>query len=85
MAKKEKMKKDEVLENGLTYGDIHVEWMGMDGLLVALYLTLATIYGWGVINRVDWIVGIMAPVNCIIITWGVFFRYCKEVYGFMKK
>lgn len=85
MADKEKKgKKDEVLENGLTYGDVHVEWMGWDGLLVGLYLCLSCFYGYGVINRVDWIVGIMVPVICLSITWGVFFRYCNEVYHFIK-
>lgn len=80
-----KENRDELDENGLTYGDVHVEWMGWDGLLVALYVTLSCIYGFGVINRVDWIVGILAPLNCLIITWSVFFRYCTEVLHFMKK
>lgn len=80
-----KQNREEVDENGLTYGDIHVEWNGWDGILVGLYVTLSCIYGFGVINRIDWIVGIMAPLTCLIITWSVFFRYCTEVLHFMKR
>ncbi len=62
-----------------------VQWLGMDGLLCLLYAVLGIIYSWGIINRVDFVVGIMAPVTAIIITVSVFLRYCFEVGSFMKK
>jgi len=62
-----------------------VEWLGMDGLLVLLYVVLAIVYSVGIIKRIDFIVGIMAPATAVIITASVFLRYCFEVFGFMKK
>lgn len=62
-----------------------VEWLGIDGALVLLYFILAGVYTYGIIGRVDFIVGIMAPVIACGITVLVFLRYCVEVVGFMKK
>ena len=38
-----------------------VEWFGVDGALVLLFIVLACIYGYGMLNGVDVIIGIMAP------------------------
>ena len=62
-----------------------VQWLGMDGLLCLLYAILGIIYSWGIITRVDFVVGIMAPATAVIITISVFLRYCFEVGSFMKK
>lgn len=62
--------------------DLKVEWIGVDGALVLLYIVLACIYGYGMINNVDFIVGIMAPGVAIVITIGVFLKYCTEVFSF---
>lgn len=72
-------------ETDLTPEVEKVEWMGMDGLLVLLYAVLAVIYSVGIVCRIDFVVGIMAPATAIIITVSVFLRYCFEVFGFMKK
>lgn len=61
-----------------------VEWLGIDGALVLLYFILAGVYTYGIIGRVDFIVGIMAPVIACGITILVFLRYCFEVVGFMR-
>ena len=62
-----------------------VQWFGMDGLLCLLYAVLGCIYSYGIINRIDWIVGIMAPGTAVLITVSVFLRYCFEVGSFTKK
>ena len=65
--------------------DIDVIWFGLDGLLILLYVVLGSIYTYGIVYRVDWIIGIFAPAVCIIICWSVFARYCVEVVRFMKQ
>lgn len=63
-------------------GNLKVEWLGIDGALVLLYIVLAIIYGYGMLNSVDFIVGIFAPGVAIVITVGVFLKYCTEVFSF---
>ena len=65
--------------------DIKVEWIGVDGALVLLYILLACFYGYGMINRVDVIIGYIAPGVAITITTGVFLKYCTEVFAFATK
>ncbi len=62
--------------------ELKVEWLGVDGALVLLYIVLACIYGYGLLNSVDFIIGIMAPGIAILITVGVFLKYCTEVVSF---
>lgn len=62
--------------------NLKVEWLGIDGALVLLYIVLAAIYGYGMLNSVDFIVGIFAPGVAIVITVGVFIKYCTEVFSF---
>lgn len=64
--------------------ELKVEWIGIDGALVLLYIVLAAIYSYGIINRIDFIVGIMAPGVAISITTGAFIKYCTEVASFSK-
>ena len=60
--------------------ELKVEWLGVDGALVLLYIVLACIYGYGMLNSVDFIIGIMAPGIAILITVGVFLKYCCLLY-----
>ncbi len=62
--------------------ELKVAWLGIDGALILLYIVLAIIYGYGIINKVDFIVGIMAPGVAIVITVGVFIKYCAEILAF---
>lgn len=62
--------------------DLKVEWIGVDGALVLLYIVLACVYGYGLIHNVDFIIGIMAPGIAVVITVGVFLKYCTEVLSF---
>ena len=62
--------------------ELKVEWLGVDGALVLLYIVLACIYGYGMLNSVDFIIGIMAPGIAFLITVGVFLKYCTEVVSF---
>lgn len=64
---------------------VKVEWLGMDGALCLLYAVLAITVCWGIINRVDWPVGILAPAAACIMTTGIFLRYLTEVFSFSKK
>lgn len=62
--------------------DLKVAWLGIDGALVLLFIVLASLYGYGILNRIDFIVGIIAPGVAITITVGVFLKYTTEVVGF---
>jgi len=65
--------------------DIQVEWIGLDGALILLYILLACLYGYGMLNRVDFIIGYLAPGVAIFITSAVFLKYCTEVFSFATK
>ncbi len=62
--------------------ELKVEWLGPDGALVLLFIVLACIYGYGMLNSVDFIIGVLAPGIAIVITVGVFIKYCTEVFSF---
>lgn len=62
--------------------ELKVEWLGIDGALVFLFIFLSALYGYGIINRVDFIIGIIAPGIAIAMTVGVFIKYCTEVFAF---
>lgn len=62
--------------------ELKVAWLGIDGALILLYVVLAIVYGYGIINKIDFIVGIMAPGVAIVITVGVFIQYCAEIFAF---
>ena len=62
-----------------------VEWLGVDGALVLLYFLLAGVYTYGILGRVDFIVGILAPGIAFGITVLTFLRYCFEVGSFMRR
>lgn len=64
---------------------VKVEWFGVDGLLCLLYAVLAITITYGIINRIDWPVGILAPVAACVMTTGIFLRYLTEVFTFGKK
>ena len=36
--------------------ELKVEWLGVDGALVLLYIALACIYGYGMLNSIDFII-----------------------------
>ena len=59
-----------------------VEWFGVDGALVLLFIVLACIYGYGMLNGVDFIIGIMAPGVAIVFTVAIFLKYGTEVFSF---
>lgn len=63
---------------------LKVEWFGIDGALLLLFAALAILYGYGLLNRVDFILGILAPGIALTITTGVFIKYCTEVFSFAK-
>lgn len=65
--------------------DLRVEWLGADGGLMLLYLLLAAMYTYGILCRVDVIVGIIAPGFAFGITAAIFLRYCFEVFHFAKQ
>ena len=64
--------------------EIKVEWLGMDGALCLLYAVLACFYGWGIINRVDWVIGVVCPLIAGGMTTAIFLRYLYEVFTFGK-
>lgn len=69
-------------ENEREKDELKVEWIGADGAFVLLYIVLACIYGYGLLHSIDFVIGIMAPGIAIVITVGVFLKYCTEVFSF---
>ena len=62
--------------------ELKVEWFGIDGALVLLYIVLACIYGYGMISRNTIIVGYMAPLIASGMAVGIFIKYCTEIFAF---
>lgn len=62
-----------------------VEWIGMDGGLCLVFIVLSCIYGYGMINRVDWIVGVLAPALACGSTTLIFLRYLWQLFTFGKE
>ena len=64
--------------------EIKVEWLGIDGALCLVYVALAAFYSFGIINRIDWIIGWVAPLVAGISTTAIFLRYLYQVFTFGK-
>lgn len=61
-----------------------VEWLGIDGGLVALYFILVIFLGYGMVTRSDIILGWIAPIALIAATTVIFLNYLKTVFSFMR-
>ncbi len=72
----------EVYEAKQGKSSFKVEWFGVDGALVLLYVALACIYGYGMLNCVEWIVAYMAPLVASGMAVGIFIKYCSEILSF---
>ena len=72
----------EVYEAKQPKGEFKVEWFGVDGALILLYVALACIYGYGMLNCVEWIVAYMAPLVASGMAVGIFIKYCTEILSF---
>ena len=74
--------------NGMTAEEyakeIKVEWFGIDGALCLLYFVLACIYSFGILNRIDGIIGVFCPLVAAGMTTAIFLRYLFEVFSFGK-
>ena len=79
---------EDVEINGLTAAEyaeeIKVEWFGIDGALCLLYFGLACIYSFGILNRIDAIIGVFCPLVAAGMTTAIFLRYLFEVFSFGK-
>ena len=64
--------------------EIRVEWFGIDGALCLVYAVLACFYSFGIINRIDWVIGWAAPIVAGGTTTVIFLRYLYEVFTFGK-
>ena len=62
--------------------EMKVEWLGYDGAMCLLYAVLALLIGYGMLARVDWIIGAFVPAFCALVTTGIFVRYLFEVFTF---
>ena len=47
-------------------------------------MALAAFYCFGIINRIDWIIGWVAPLVAGISTTAIFLRYLYQVFTFGK-
>ena len=79
---------EDVELNGMTAAEyakeIKVEWFGIDGALCLLYFALACIYSFGILNRIDAIIGVFCPLVAAGMTTAIFLRYLFEVFSFGK-
>lgn len=65
--------------------EVKVEWFGVDGLLVLVYLLVGAFYCYGIIKRVDWIIGWACPIIGGGGTALIFLDYLLELSRFGKK
>lgn len=65
--------------------DLKVEWIGMDGFLVALYLVLVAFLGYGMFTLNDTILGVIAPWGLMIAATVIFLAYLKTLFGMAIK
>ena len=79
---------EDVELNGMTAEEYaketKVEWFGIDGALCLLYFALACIYSFGILNRIDGIIGVFCPLVAAGMTTAIFLRYLFEVFSFGK-
>lgn len=76
----------EIVMDAETYAkEVKVEWLGIDGALVLMYLVIGTIYCYGIIARVDWIIGWLVPIIAGGGTTLIFLDYLTKVTIFSKK
>ncbi len=68
-----------------TKEDLAIKWFGVDGAMILLYVVLSSFYGYGFINRVDWICIWAAPIITSAIALGIFANYLQEVFKFAGK
>lgn len=64
--------------------EVKVEWFGIDGALVLMYLVFCAIFSYGIIGRVDWITGYLVPIIGGGGTTAIFLKYLTEVLHFGK-
>jgi len=77
-----KMLQEDTYVSSYPKSELKVEWFGIDGALVLLYIVLACIYGYGMLAHVDFIIGYMAPGIASGMAVAIFIKYCTEIYAF---
>jgi hypothetical protein len=63
---------------------LKIEWIGLDGFLVALYACIVAIIMYGVITRSDFIIGKLAPYGLMTAVTLIFISYLFQVASFIK-
>jgi inner membrane protein involved in colicin E2 resistance len=64
--------------------NLEISWLGMDGLLLALFFVVAGTIFWGILNKNDLLMGTIIPYGLMIGVTFIFLNYLSHVFNFSK-
>ena len=63
---------------------LDIEWLGMDGFLVALYFIVVGFIFYAIISKNDLIIGTIIPYGIMIAVTLIFVNYLSIIFKFAK-
>ncbi|QTX32040.1 hypothetical protein KAR29_12105 [Aminithiophilus ramosus] len=63
--------------------DLEIEWLGLDGFLIALYLAIVGLIFYALKTENDFIVGTLIPYSVMAAVTVIFLTYVRHVLAFM--
>lgn len=64
--------------------DLEIEWLGLDGFLIALYLAIVGLIFYALKAENDFIVGTLIPYSVMAAVTVIFLTYVRHVLVFMR-
>lgn len=64
--------------------NLEIAWLGIDGLLVALYFVAVGIIYYAITAQNDWLVGQVIPYGIMVVVTGIFVNYLLIVFKFTR-
>lgn len=63
---------------------LEISWLGMDGLLVALYFVVVGFIFYAILSHNDFIIGRVIPYGIMIAVTLIFINYLSIIFKFAK-
>lgn len=63
---------------------LEISWLGMDGLLVALYFAVVGVIFYAILNHNDFIIGRVIPYGIMLAVTLIFINYLSIIFKFAK-
>lgn len=63
---------------------LEISWLGMDGLLVALYFVVVGVIFYAILNHNDFIIGRVIPYGIMLAVTLIFINYLSIIFKFAK-